>query len=1176
MNNLNKTLCKVIGILLLFILFNNGTKALNVDLNYPSYTSSCEEADKRVDYYIPNGENTISIDYPRDNISGINDLLLISNAETSINLWNNTDGTLNCGEFSRASKVVPPQDGYYIAAIADDECYINKTVRENTNLPAAQLVYNIAFKREEGFLEGTGNYYYYNSGSTVQHFIPDQTKRNWGDVEYHGNECYNIYTHYCGDGVEDYGYEQCDDGPNGSSTCTSTCESITPPPSDGTDVCGDGIIDQPNDAGVIETCDDGNTFNGDGCSSTCQMEASISVDKVDINSNDRDLVVGANVLNPTEDTPGYDTQTIMSGSLAVFGITIRNDGIEDLEDITISDAMGPNCGISDILGNSVIVDLDALPATFLSPVWSGFGDHTDNIFQVGEILNYECTSDLTAPTYTNTISVEATSTTNSIDVSDSDVSDVIVLPFDPNDPGNTPVTFINKVDANTNDLDNTQGDDTQTISAGSGAVFSITVTNTGSEAVTNLVITDDFAPQCNRTTEEIATLIANQAGNNNNMLDPTRSFTYVCSDDVVPNGYTNIINVTGSGVTSGTSVLSSDTSIVLIDGEVISACTNLSVSPSSSTSSFTSNYTCTSNDPSATYRVELTDPSGGVTNTTSQTGNFSINSNGEYIARCFVNGETTAVPVCTQTLSISDGGGGGGSSTVCRSGTFTSTTATCIGSAAANYMRFSCQNGTSVTKSGNDVTFTLADCNDESDTDGPVTAMNWSSAKCYALVQQSGTALSRATCEYNPGGGGGGGGGGSYCGDGSVQRPNNAGFLEECDSNEGCSSDCKLSRTTFPTAANILISGNNNHYMIGNTMNLYQAHGISKPTITNISTNVNADYYIDELCVHKLSGNSLTGEVQCSPVGMLYPDIDDEFNPGSNEVTFNGDITFVGNTAGMTDTQEVNTVQYTIRHDNGDGNGVELYDWAYFAKDFDVTVLKPTITTTGGGTSFVNNNNISDLSDSGLSDNSNTVGASLGNNISSYSKSNIDETIAEAEGENLNNNISDNIIEDTDAAGWIQYNGMDNVYYYNGSTTIDQSFVGTTGESKTYIVKGNLTINENITYSNNIAFIVKGGNLIIGDSVTEIKGTYIVLPDTNGNGGNIRGVNVTLNQLLVRGSLYGDTTDLLSKRTYIKNNSNGQIDVGTIVSFGSSIFRKPAPLTTTFLDQYLEATKVAQ
>ncbi len=62
----------------------------------------------------------------------------------------------------------------------------------------------------------------------------------------------------CGNGVVESG-EQCDDGntTNGDG-CSSTCQTEGP--------CGNGVVN----AG--EQCDDGNTADGDGCSSTCQLE----------------------------------------------------------------------------------------------------------------------------------------------------------------------------------------------------------------------------------------------------------------------------------------------------------------------------------------------------------------------------------------------------------------------------------------------------------------------------------------------------------------------------------------------------------------------------------------------------------------------------------------------------------------------------------------------------------------------------------------------------------------------------------------------------------------------------------------------------------------------------------------------------------------------------------------
>ena len=64
----------------------------------------------------------------------------------------------------------------------------------------------------------------------------------------------------CGDGIQNIGSgESCDTGGIDTSTCNAFC---TFP------VCGDSYVNIV--AG--EQCDDGNTINGDGCSSTCQIE----------------------------------------------------------------------------------------------------------------------------------------------------------------------------------------------------------------------------------------------------------------------------------------------------------------------------------------------------------------------------------------------------------------------------------------------------------------------------------------------------------------------------------------------------------------------------------------------------------------------------------------------------------------------------------------------------------------------------------------------------------------------------------------------------------------------------------------------------------------------------------------------------------------------------------------
>jgi hypothetical protein len=62
---------------------------------------------------------------------------------------------------------------------------------------------------------------------------------------------------------------------------------------------------------------------------------------------------------------------------------------------------------------------------------------------------------------------------------------------------------------------------------------------------------------------------------------------------------------------------------------------------------------------------------------------------------------------------------------------------------------------------------------------------------------------------------------------------------------------------------------------------------------------------------------------------------------------------------------------------------------------------------------------------------------------------------------------------------------------------------------------------------------------------------------------------------VVNGSLYGDITELIDDRYYISNDG-GMLSVGTIVSFGSKLFSKPAPLVTQFIGEYLQAQKIAR
>jgi fibro-slime domain-containing protein len=95
------------------------------------------------------------------------------------------------------------------------------------------------------------------------------------DVSGSGGPCVKAPANTCGDGIV-AGNEQCDDGNvNSGDGCSSSCavEAGYTCPTPGMkckkiEYCGDSVVDL--DLG--ETCDDGNTVAGDGCSSLCQLE----------------------------------------------------------------------------------------------------------------------------------------------------------------------------------------------------------------------------------------------------------------------------------------------------------------------------------------------------------------------------------------------------------------------------------------------------------------------------------------------------------------------------------------------------------------------------------------------------------------------------------------------------------------------------------------------------------------------------------------------------------------------------------------------------------------------------------------------------------------------------------------------------------------------------------------
>lgn len=427
----------------------------------------------------------------------------------------------------------------------------------------------------------------------------------------------------------------------------------------------------------------------------------------------------------------------------------------------------------------------------------------------------------------------------------------------------------------------------------------------------------------------------------------------------------------------------------------------------------------------------------------------------------------------------------------------------------------------------------------------------------------------------------------SYCGDGVVQRPNDASENEECDfwSEDdwgACNkTTCKIEWTiTFPGDWE-LVFWPADSLIIWGGMNPYSTYTLDKPSIYN---NSDYDFYFDNLCVAKASGSSLVWNTDCREIWeILY---------AWDSYSFSSYPSFTWNTDGIDAwSYDDNVLVTTIEHD------WELFDNAYFASKLNVRVSKPSVWTVWWWTSYLKSTeeiaDISSVSDNwelNPDENKNFVWAWVSTwDISSYS---VDVTDSESveeisdEWESYNeNSIVDYDIEDTvtttttyNISEFENYNWIENAFILTDSNfVVNSSTLDWLSGSRTYVIEnGDLIIEDDVDYSDNIAFVVKWGDIEIASTVEEIDWTYISIPKLTTGWDIIWTWWTTTTVLTVNWSLYWNIEELVSQRTYLKQNSSWQLDVWTIVSFGSSIFRDPAPLTSTFIWEYIESTKVAQ
>ena len=617
------------------------------------------------------------------------------------------------------------------------------------------------------------------------------------------------------------------------------------------------------------------------------------------------------------------------------------------------------------------------------------------------------------------------------------------------------------------------------------------------------------------------------------------------------------------------------------------SCTNLTATPATWTNSLSSSVACTWVN-ATTYRINCWN--GQVINASTGTCNYATV--WTYTPTCFVNDTITSAS-CQKTVSVTTSSSSSSSSSwwdtyQCRDIEKTWNQITCTWNANVETFRLSCSwtymFRPAVANWSTNTTSATFTCNDSSATcsvyDRAVTesaGYSWrTNLACNLTPTSSSSSWGSSSSSW--------GSSKDYCWDWVVQRPNENFQLEECDFGNWtwpawCTTSCKINWiNSIPNDWEIVFWPSDN-VIIWNGMNPYVEYSLSRPSITNKSP---YDLYFDSLCVVKKSWTTLNWSTTCQPIWKTL-------FPGSS-FSLTNYPNFVWNTNSLTAwTFGDNTVVTTIEHEG------TLYTNAYFASELKVRVSKPSIATTGWGTSFIaSTSNIANVSEVtqitwNNDKNKNFVWAWVSTwDISSYSKDVTDTTSVNSisqewtkynQAVNETSNITGLSVGSTsNLADFDNYNWISNAFIIRNT-----NFVVTTSTfawltwPRTYIIENwDLIINGDINYSSNIAFVVKWGNIQIDKWVDTITWTYISIPDWS-LGWDIKWINWSTNDVLtVKWSLYWNLENLVSQRTYVKENSSGLLSVWTVVSFGSSVFRDPAPLTSTFINEYLDAVKVSK
>ncbi|MDD3120579.1 MAG: hypothetical protein PHF46_04170 [Candidatus Gracilibacteria bacterium] len=441
-----------------------------------------------------------------------------------------------------------------------------------------------------------------------------------------------------------------------------------------------------------------------------------------------------------------------------------------------------------------------------------------------------------------------------------------------------------------------------------------------------------------------------------------------------------------------------------------------------------------------------------------------------------------------------------------------------------------------------------------------------------------------------------GGGPTNYCGDGIIQRPNSNGFYEECDpgSNNSWCFDCQISAikstpgssNNLPGTLMITNPGVGNSYnlskykvIVGNGVNVFNQND-------TLTFSPAGPMYLDaRACID--SDNSLVkGSEKCTTdkIGWIQ---------NGDKVLFSGDelTNFVGSTSNLlgefvkdTNGGYIDNRTYCSQLDNCNFS----LNVGYWKTPINVRVSKSVVSGTSGGGSYLAKpmgysvdlvslsflDNLKNGNFMGMFANSNIGDFKDGQKLSSQTSNFINCDSSDCNIIDGSENLS-KITTSHTLSGFgntfvnllkLDNNNLNKVIKSNSPIIINE-ITELEGVKTLVIENGDLTINTNITYKNknaSWAFVVKNGNINISNNVTRISGVFIVLNNNYG----IKGTN-TINQLYVDGSLYGDSSDLVNNRTYVRGqNSYQTLSTGVVVNYSNRSLINTPPLLSNFLKQF--------